>query len=403
MYNITYKVMQKVCGLDVHKDTIFLCILAGDGQSFVKEFGANTPDIIEMRDLLIASQVHEVAMESTGIYWIPIWRIFQGHFDLKLVNPYFIKQLPGRKTDVKDAEWIATCLQKRLIKGSYIPGKNIQELRQYERRYVYLVGQVTRIEQAIDRQLHRCNIRITNFTSRIGSVSVMKVVRALINNETAPEELIKHVHGRITNNHKEKIKAALTGYISDSDRFLFRQNYEDLELITRQQQECVKEMERICDSLYQQELELLCTVPGIQKLSAMTIIAEVGVDLKSFATAASLVGWAGLRPRNDESNKKVKSRKITKGDKYVRRILVQCAWAISRSKRGWLSKKFNELAKRLSKKKALIAIARKLLVIIWNILSKHESYRDYKPMLSRDQKKRRLAWLERQILELQVQ
>jgi transposase len=395
--------MKKVCGLDVHKDTIFLCILAENGQAFIKEFGANTPDIIEMRDLLHANQVHEVAMESTGVYWIPIWRIFQGHFDLKLVNPYFIKQLPGRKTDVKDSEWIATCLQKKLIKGSYIPGKNIQELRQYERRYVHLAGQVTRIEQAIDRQLHRCNIRITNFTSRIGSVSVMKVVQALINNETTPEELIKHVHGRITNNRKEKIKAALTGYISDSDRFLFRQNYEELELITRQQQECVKEMERICDTLYHKELELLCTVPGIQKLSAMTIIAEVGVDLKSFATASSLVGWAGLRPRNDKSNKKVKSRKITKGDKYVRRILVQCAWAISRSKRCWLSKKFNELAKRLSKKKALIAIARKLLVIIWNILSKHESYRDYKPMLSRDQKKRRLAWLDKQILELQVQ
>ena len=394
--------MTKVCGLDVHKDTIFLCILAENGQTFIKEFGANTPDIIEMRDLLHANQVREVAMESTGVYWIPIWRIFQGHFDLKLVNPYFIKQLPGRKTDVKDSEWIATCLQKRLIKGSYIPGKNIQELRQYERRYVHLVGQVTRIEQALDRQLHRCNIRITNFTSRIGSVSVMNVVQAIIKNETTPEELIKHVHGRITNKHKEKIKAALTGYISDSDRFLFRQNHEELELITRQQQECVKEMERICDSLYRQELELLCTVPGIQKLSAMTIIAELGVDLKSFATAASLVGWAGLRPRNDESNKKVKSRKITKGDKYVRRILVQCAWAMTRSKKSWLSKKFNELTKRLSKKKALIAIARKLLVIIWNILSKHESYRDYKPIISRDQKKRRIAWLEKQILELQA-
>ena len=183
---------------------------------------------------------------------------------------------------------------------------------------------------------------------------------------------------------------------------IFRQNYEELELFTRQQQECVKEMERICDTLYKQEVELLCTVPGIQKLSAMTIIAEVGVDLKSFATAASLVGWAGLRPRNEESNKKVKSRKITKGDKYVRRILVQCAWAMTRSKKSWLSKKFNDLAKRISKKKALIAIARKLLVIIWNILSKHESYKDYKPILSRDQKKRRIAWLEKQILELQA-
>lgn len=394
--------MKKVCGLDVHKDTIFLCILAENGQTFLEEFGTLTPDIEAMRDLIKEQQVSEVAMESTGIYWMPIWRILQGHLEMKLVNPYFIKQLPGRKTDVKDSQWIATVLQKGLIKGSYIPGKHIQELRQYERRYVHICEQITRVEQAIDRQLHRCNIRITNFTSKIGSVSVMNVVRGLIKGETTPEELIKHVHGRITNKHKEKVKASLTGFISSSDRFILRQNYEELELLTRQQQECVKEMETICDTLYKEELKLLCTVPGIQKLSAMTIIAELGVDLKTFITAASLVGWAGLRPRNDESAKKIKSRKITNGNKYLRRILVQCAWAITRSKSCWLSGKFNELAKRRSQKKALIAIARKLLVIIWHILSKNENYKEYKPKLSEEQKHKRIARLEKQILELQA-
>ncbi len=402
MFDITYKVMKKVCGLDVHKDTIFLCILAENGQTLLKEFSTLTPDIEEMRDLIKEQQVSEVAMESTGIYWMPIWRILQGHVEMKLVNPYFIKQLPGRKTDVKDSQWIATVLQKKLIKGSYIPGKHIQELRQYERRYVHICEQVTRVEQALDRQLHRCNIRITNFTSKVGSASVMGVVRGLVKGETAPEALIKHIHGRITNKHKEKIAASLKGIISDSDRFIFRQNYEELELLSRQQQECVKEMEKICDTLYKEELNLLCTVPGIQKWSAMTIIAELGVDLKTFITAASLVGWAGLRPRNDESAKKIKSRKITNGNKYLRRILVQCAWGITRSKGCWLSDKFNELAKRRSQKKALIAIARKLLVIIWHILSKHESYKEYKPKLSKEQKQKRIARLEKQILELQA-
>jgi len=401
MFYIIYKDMKKVCGLDVHKDTIFLCILAENGQTFLKEYSTLTSDIEAMRDLIKEQQVSEVAMESTGIYWIPIWRILQGHVEMKLVNPYFIKQLPGRKTDVKDSQWIATVLQKGLIRGSYIPGQHIQELRQYERRYVRICEHVTRLEQAIDRQLHRCNIRITNFTSKVGSVSVMGVVRGLIKGESTSDELIKHIHGRITNKHKEKIAASLQGFVSDSDRFIFRQNYEELELLTRQQQECVKEMENICDSLFKEELKLLCSVPGIQKLSAMTIIAELGVDLKTFLTAASLVGWVGLRPRNDESAKKIKSRKITNGNKYLRRILVQCAWAITRSKGCWLSGKFNELAKRRSQKKALIAIARKLLVIIWHVLSKHEEYKEFKPKLSKEQKQKRIARLEKQILELQ--
>ena len=394
--------MKKVCGLDVHKDTIFLCILAENSQTFLKEYSTLTPDIESMRDLIKEQHVSEVAMESTGIYWIPIWRILQGHVEMKLVNPYFIKQLPGRKTDVKDSLWIATVLQKGLIRGSYIPGQHIQELRQYERRYVRICEHVTRIEQALDRQLHRCNIRITNFTSKVGSASVLGVVRGLIKGESAPDELIKHIHGRITNKHKEKIAASLQGFVSDSDRFILRQNYEELELLTRQQQECVTEMERLCDTLYKEELKLLCSIPGIQKLSAMTIIAELGVDLKTFITAASLVGWVGLRPRNDESAKKIKSRKITNGNKYLRRILVQCAWAITRSKGCWLSGKFNELAKRRSQKKALIAIARKLLVIIWHVLSKHEVYKEYKPRLSKEQKLKRIARLEKQIIELQA-
>ncbi len=402
MLYIIYKDMKKVCGLDVHKDTIFLCILTESGQTFLQEFGTLTPDIETMRDLITEHGVSEVAVESTGIYWMPVWRILQGHVEMKLVNPYFIKQLPGRKTDVKDSQWIATVLQKGLIRGSYIPGKHIQELRQYERRYVRICEQVTRIEQEIDRQLHRCNIRITNFTSRVGSASVMGVVRGLIQGEDTSEVLIKHIHGRIINKHKEKIAASLKGVVSESDRFILRHNYEERELLLRQQQECVAEMETICDSLYKSEVKLLCSVPGIQKLSAMTIIAELGVDLKTFVTAASLVGWVGLRPRNDESAKKIKSRKITNGNKYLRRILVQCAWAITRSKGCWLSGKFNELAKRRSQKKALIAIARKLLVIIWHILSKHEVYKEYKPKLSKEQKQKRIARLEKQILELQA-
>lgn len=394
--------MKTVCGLDVHKSMILMCILKTNGSKVIQEFSTLTVDVESMRDLMKEHGVEEVGMESTGIYWIPIWRILQGHFDLKLINPYFIKQVPGRKTDVKDSEWIATVVQKELVRGSYVPGRLIQELRQFERRYVRLCEQSTRIEQEIDRQLHRCNIQITNYASKIGSTSVIHVVKAIISGETSAGQLEKHVHGRIKNKHQEKIAASLTGVISDTDRFIFGQNIREYDLILTQQEECLMEMRNYCEKYFKNELQLLCTIPGIQLLSAMILIAELGVDLKPFATAAALTGWAGLRPRNDESARKIKSHKITKGNKYLRRILVQCAWAASRQKNGWLKSKYEQLCVRKSSKKALVAIARKLLVIIWNVLSKHESYREFVPKIDPKQRLKKIDYYSKRLQELQI-
>jgi transposase len=389
--------MNKVCGLDIHKDTIFLCILSTDGQVHIKEFSTLTPDIEAIRELLLREGVKEVAMESTGIYWIPIWRILEDHFELKLVNPYYIKQIPGRKTDVKDSQWIATVLQKGLIKGSYIPSKQIRELREYERRYVKLCGQINRVEQEIENQLSKCNIRITSFTSQIGSTSVMKVVQGIISGETDPVELESHVHGRIRNKHKGKILASLMGSISRPDILLLKQSYQLYQLLQEQQEELTREMEVICDSYYKKEISLLCTIPGVKKLSAMQILAEIGSDLSSFITASHLTGWTGLRPRNDESAGKIKSRKTLHGNKYLRRTLVQCAWSASRTKNCWLRSKFEDLCKRKSKKKALIAVARKLLVVIWHMLTKNEVYKEYIPALSSEQIQKKLAYHRKQI------
>lgn len=394
--------MKTVCGLDVHKSTVMMCILQKNGEIIVKEFSTLTCDLEEMRSLMKDHGVEEVGIESTGVYWIPIWRILQDDFDLKLINPYFIKQIPGRKTDVKDAQWIATVVQKGLVKGSYVPPKHIQELRMYERRYVKLCEQLTRIEQAIERQLHRCNIQITNYATKIGSVSVLNVVKGIISGESTSEQLVRHVHGRIKSKHKEKIVASLTGIISKADRFLFKQYIEEYELIFKQQEECLIEMSLLCEKYFKQQLELLCTIVGIQKLSAMILIAELGADLKTFITASALVGWAGLKPRNDESAKKIKSSKITKGNKYLRRILVQCAWAVTRKKNCWLKLKYEQLCMRKSAKKALIAIARKLLVIIWNVLTKKQVYMEYVPKISQQKKQRKIEYLKRKLLELEA-
>lgn len=224
-------------GLDVHKDSVFACIVGNKFKTEVKQFGTSTAEIQEMIRWLKSFHVSSAAMESTGIYWMPIWRLMENDFALKLVNPYFIKQMPGRKSDVKDSQWIATLLMKGMLKGSYVPEKNIRVLRVYERRYVHLCGQMNRCLQQMERQLSICNIKICNLVSQIESQTVLKVVEKIIAGETRAEELAYCVHGRVRNKHGKKVKQALKGMIEEQDKFLLSQIYEDYQHISRQMQQ----------------------------------------------------------------------------------------------------------------------------------------------------------------------
>ena len=357
--------MKNVCGLDVHKDSIFMCIIKKNGDKVEEKFGVLTPELDRLRDLLVYHSVGDIAMESTSIYWVPIWRVLYSDFNIKIVNPYFIKQLPGRKTDVKDAQWIATVLQKELIKGSFIPDPIIQELRLYDRRIFYLNRNLQHAEQNIDLILQRCNIRLSNYVSDIGGKSMQKVIDSIIEGKTDPDILLLLVHKRTRNKHgDEVIKAALTGVISKTDRMMLKLSRE----------ESYVEMNSICQTYFSQEIELLQTIPGIKKDSAMRIVAEIGVDMKAFITASAIVGWAGLKPRNDESAGKIKGRKTLHGNKFLRVLLVQCAWAACRTKGSRFFYKYQTLTKRMNHNKALLANARKILVIIWNILSKKQPF-----------------------------
>lgn len=368
--------MRRVCGLDVHKDSIYMCILYENGPKIESVFGVLTPELDKLRDSLVSHHVCEVALESTSIYWIPIWNILSVDFSLKLVNPYFIKQLPGRKSDVKDAEWIATVLQKGLIRGSYVPDHMIQRLRQYERRNQELSKNIVHAEQRMDMILQRCNIRISNYVSCISCKGYQKVVDAIIDGESNPKMLVTLIHKRTLNKHGvQDIEDSLNGFITETDRDMLRQ-YRD-ERLQMEQHKCENKhkMQAICETHYQEELELLQTLPGIKEESAANIIAEIGVDMKMFLTASAIVGWAGLKPRNDQSAGKIKSRKITHGNKYLRKILVEAAWSAARTKDSRFMRMYQRLlARGKSKQKALIAVARKLLVLIWNMLSKKEAF-----------------------------
>ena len=368
--------MRRVCGLDVHKDSIYMCILYENGSKIESVFGVLTPELDKLRDLLVSHHVCEVALESTSIYWIPIWNILSVDFSLKLVNPYFIKQLPGRKSDVKDAEWIATVLQKGLIRGSYVPDRMIQCLRQYERRNHELSKNIVHAEQRIYMILQRCNIRIINYVSCISCKGYQKVVNAIISGESNPKVLVTLIHKRTLNKHgRQVVEDSLNGFVSDTDRDILRQYRDERMQMEQHKSENKAKMQAICEAHYCEELELLQTLPGIKEESAANIIAEIGVDMKMFLTASAIVGWAGLKPRNDQSAGKIKSRKITHGNKYLRKILVEAAWSAARTKDSRFMKMYQRLlARGKSKQKALIAVARKLLVLIWNMLSKKEAF-----------------------------
>ena len=374
--------MRTVCGLDVHKDSIFVCILNESGILFQDKIGVLTPDLERLVNVLHEHSTIEVCMESTSIYWMPVWRILEPYFSLKLVNPYFIKQLPGKKSDVKDAEWIATCLLKDLIRGSYVPEDRIQQLRQYDRRIFDLNKDIVYKLTKLDSALQRCNIRISNYVSTTDGKSYQKVVENISEGITDPKVLASLIHGRILNRvGKDIITASLTGVITQTDIDVIRQIRDELTLAQKHRKECLDKMEELCNKWFPEQMKNLQTVPGVSLRSATSVIAELGTDMSSFEDAAHLVSWSGLKPRNDESAGKIKSRKITHGNKFLRKTLIECSWAAAKT-RGCFYNTFSyhqTVVRRKNKMKVQVAIARKMLAAIWFILHDNVPYRDYTP------------------------
>lgn len=372
--------MRVVCGLDVHKDSIYLCILSSTGEIFENVFGVLTTQLEEMRDLMLTHHVSEVGMESTSIYWVPVWRTLEEHFKLKLINPYFIKQLPGHKSDVKDAQWIAECMQKDLVRGSYVPAERIQQLRQYDRRIYDLDDEIIRKLGKLDAVVQRCNIRLSNYVSNTDSKSYKSVIDKICEGVTDPKVLVEEVHGRIINRHgKETILASLKGYITECDVDIMRQLKAEIDMAEQHKQECMDKMQEICENEYSEALRNLQTIPGVKMRAATSLIAEIGTDMTHFETANHLASWCGLKPRNDQSNKTIKSRHITHGNRYLRRTIIQCAWGASRTKDCFFNRfSYHQTqVRRKNKMKVLVAIARKMLVAAWHILKEDTVYKDF--------------------------
>jgi transposase len=365
-------------GLDVHKDTVVACVRRADGSGKaaqqVRTFGTMTVQLLALADWLAQQGVSHVAMESTGVYWKPVWHLLEGRFELLLVNAQHLKQVPGRKTDVKDCEWIAQLLQHGLLKASFVPPPPLRQLRDLTRQRTQLVQEKVSVANRIQKVLEDANIKLASVATDILGESGRDMLRALIAGETDPAKLADLARKRL----RAKIPAlrlALAGRVTEHHRFLLQLHLDQLEQLegliarlgARIEQEMVPFAEAVKD---------LTTIPGVSQRTAETIVAEAGADMSRFATSAHLASWAGMCPGNNESAGKRRSGRTTKGSRWLRTALVQAAWAASHTKGTYLSSHYRRLAARRGKKRALVALGHTLLGIVYQVLSQKKPYQE---------------------------
>lgn len=363
-------------GLDVHKETVVVCVrcLAADGALFeeVRTFRTMTRDLLLLSDWLSACGVTHVAMESTGVYWKPVFNVLEGCFHVTLVNAQHIKQVPGRKTDVKDCQWIAQLLQHGLLQASFVPPEPIRELRDLTRQRTQLIGEKTSAANRIQKVLEDANVKLASVASDVLGASGRDMLEALIAGETDPEKLAelarRQLRGKIP-----QLREALWGRVTEHHRFLLRLH---LDHLTQLEELIGRVSVRIEEALspFGAAVERLTTIPGINQRVAETVLAEIGPKMEQFPSAGHLASWAGMSPGNNESAGKRRSGHTTKGNRWLKRILVQAAWAASRTKGTYLAAQYRRLAKRRGRKRALVAVGHTLLGIIYQVLKKQTTY-----------------------------
>jgi transposase len=366
------------CGLDVHKKSITACVLwAGNRGNNCREkrsFGTFTHDLLRLADWLQECGVTHVAMESTGVYWKPAWNILAEQFEVLLVNAQHIKAVPGRKTDQKDSEWIADLLQHGLLRSSFVPPRPTRELRDLTRYRVSLAQEINRIANRIQKVLEDANIKLASVATDALGASGRAMLEAMLAGEQDSTRLAEMSKGLLRNKIPE-LKLALEGRMTEHHRFLLRQLYDHLRFTESKRSEIEEEIDRRVRP-FQDEVTRLCTIPGVDRVTAWGLLAEIGLNMKQFPSSAHLASWACLCPGSFESAGKRLSGKMRKGNVSLRRCLSQAAWAISMTKNNYLSALYRRIAARRGAKRAVMAVAHALLVIAFHMLKRKENYRE---------------------------
>lgn len=386
------------CGIDVHQGVIVATIRKSDRDYETKSFGAFTSSLIELRDWCKEEKVTHVAMESTGIYWKPVFNVLEEGFEIILVNARHVKNVPGHKTDKKDSAWLSKLLLSGLLKGSFIPPKEIRELRdlvRYKKKKTKFVASET---NRMIKTLEDCNIKLSSVVSDVKGASATKIINDIIDGREDVTHLLTHVHGRIKAS-REDIAKALTGRIDPHHRFMLKMIRETILENEKLMAKLDVEINKAA-AQYQVEMELLQTIDGVGKDTAITIISEIGVDMDSFPNEQHLSSWAGMSPGNNESAGKKKSSRIIHGNKHLQSALVEAAWGATRKKEGYLKKTYQKLLVKKGSKKALVAVGHKIIMAAYHILKNKEPYKEPWLQLERAGQKRKQKEIQNSITKL---
>ena len=373
----------RCAGLDVHKKLVVACTIvpgvAGAPQRRLRRFGTMTAELEELAGWLAGQGVSHVALESTGVYWQPVWNILEEHggFRLLLVNARHIKAVPGRKTDLKDSEWLAELLRHGLVRGSYVPDRAQRELRELPRYRTALIEERTAHVNRLQKTLEGANLKLGAVATDVTGVSARAILRALVAGDTDPAALAELARGRL----RDKLPAleqALVGRFGEHHRYLVPRILAAIDFLDAEIADLdarVAELERP----FAEALERVDAIPGVGRRVAEVLLAELGPTLERFQTAARLASWAGLCPGNHESGGKRLAGTTRKGNRALRRVLVQAAHAAGRSRRSYLGAQYHRLAARRGKKRAAVAVAHTILVIAYHLLTRQTTFTDLGP------------------------
>lgn len=367
----------RCAGVDVHAGSVTACVRLASGADVTyqhRTVSATTQGLLELADWLAAAGCTHVAMEATGVYWKPVWHVLEEQFTLVLANAMHIRNVPGRKSDMNDATWIADLLAHGLIRGSFVPPAPIQELRDLTRTRKQLVGEIARHTLRIQKTLEDANVKLTQVVSDILGTSGRAILKAMIAGETDPARLADLTTGRLKAS-RAQLMAALHGRVTAHHRFMIELHLTQIEALDS----AVQKLEgHLGDALapFRAAAERLTTMPGLGDTAARVLIAELGVDMTRFPSAGHLVSWAGLCPRLDESAGKRRSTRIRHATPWLKTTLIQAAWAATRKKGSYLQAQFLRVKNRRGPKKAIVAVAASMLTAAYFMLRDGVEYND---------------------------
>ena len=398
--NIEFEqVIERGCGLDVHRDTVVATVMGKGIKTEIRTFGTTTSSLKELGEWLAGLKVTDGAMESTGIYWKPVLHILREYpINLIVVNARHIKNVPGRKTDKSDSQWICKLLISGLLKGSFIPPENIQELRNLHRYKKKLVGMIASEKNRIIRVLEDANVKLSSVVSDTSGVTATYLINGLIEGRKDLDDLISECYHRKLQSSPQQIKEAINGRLTAHHGFILRSMQKHIASVEAQITEIDTEIEKYIKG-FEKEIELLQTIPGVGKEAAVGIVAEIGVDMDVFPSEHHLASHSGMCPGNNESAGK-KSSRTRQGNKHLKATLTESAWGATRTKKSYYKAKYESMVARRGKKRALIAIGHKILCASYHIIKNKEAFKELGfEYFAERKRKNRLEYLKRELRE----